>query len=84
MTRESGPKAAPQIAADKRDQGQISSNADLERRRAQRDAEAAIGKLRELLSMFDRGEIELDEFAYGLGLLGSRLGKLACSGVLAA
>jgi hypothetical protein len=33
--------------------------------------------------MFDNGEVALDEFAYGVGLLGSRLGASACSGLLA-
>ena len=56
---------------------------DLRRRRAQREACRQVDRLRELLAMFDNGEVALDEFAYGVGLLGSRLGASACSGLLA-
>jgi hypothetical protein len=33
--------------------------------------------------MYDAGEIQFDELAYGLGLLGSRLAAAACRGDLA-
>ena len=55
----------------------------LARRRAQRDARQALAHLRELLAMYDAGEIQFDELAYGLGLLGSRLAAAACRGDLA-
>jgi hypothetical protein len=55
----------------------------LARRRAQRDALRAVRRLRELLDLFDRGEIGLDELGYGIGLIGARLGAAACRGDLA-
>jgi hypothetical protein len=55
----------------------------LARRRAQRDAHQALARLRELLAAYDAGTIQLDELAYGAGLLGARLGAAACRGDLA-
>lgn len=55
----------------------------LARRRSQRDARQALARLRELLAAFDANEIEFDELAYGVGLIGARLGSAACRGDLA-
>jgi hypothetical protein len=64
------------------DQAQAYSEDDLRRRRAEREAFRALYRLEGLLSLFRAGEIELDELAFGIGLLGAKLGRLACSGVL--
>ncbi|MGD0985081.1 MAG: hypothetical protein ABSA65_14895 [Acidimicrobiales bacterium] len=56
---------------------------DLDRLRGQRDALHTLERLRDLLALYDRGEIGLDELGYGIGLLGARLGAAACRGELA-
>ncbi|MGO8723778.1 MAG: hypothetical protein ACLQRM_13775 [Acidimicrobiales bacterium] len=66
------------------DQSPSYSDGALARRRARRDALHSLERLRDLITMYDAGSIELDEVAFGAGLLGAKLGKLACSGVLAA
>jgi hypothetical protein len=53
------------------------------RRRARREALRQVDQLRKLIEMFDNGEVALDELAYGIGLVGARLGASACSGLLA-
>ncbi len=81
MTRESDPKAAPQITAAKRDRGQITTN--LAQRRAQRDAERLIRALREQIAGYDAGLIPFPVFACTCDVITSLMADIALTEELA-
>jgi hypothetical protein len=82
MTRKSPLSGALQIRLPKPTRVHFSTT-DLEGRRSRREALRQVEQLRQLLSMFDAGSIGLDEFGFGAGLLGAKLGRASCSGKLA-
>ena len=83
MTRKSPLEGAFQIRSPKQSRVHFSTDTDLNRRRARHEALRQVEQLRQLLAMFDAGSIELDEFGFGVGLLGAKLGQASCSGKLA-
>jgi hypothetical protein len=56
---------------------------NIARRRSVRDAHSLLDQVRDVLDDYDRGA-PIDETAALLALIGSRLGRLSCSGELVA
>ena len=82
MTRKSPLSGAFQICSPKPTKVHFSTDTDLDRRRAQRDAGQLIEYLRFQLAAFDDGRFDLEGIAWEVGLIGAKLGAMASRGEL--